>query len=259
MKKTTLFLLASSLTSSLMAEDVTNWVSVFDPQSNTPRFTAGSELTNSPISADADQDSIAANFSAITLADGDSLTLTGSVSFAGIGSMAHNQFRIGLFNGATVTEDSGSGYTGFFAGAPSGASAYSVFYGNGTNANHPFGTSASESTTVGAIAAPNATVGANTALDFQFVLSRSGSDFDINTSFTSVGYSAVSNLTGVNVAGMGFEYNTVAFLFGGSFNGTEATFSDIDVSHTTAIPEPSTYAALFGALALGIVMIRRRR
>ncbi|MCD8483288.1 MAG: PEP-CTERM sorting domain-containing protein [Verrucomicrobia bacterium] len=41
-----------------------------------------------------------------------------------------------------------------------------------------------------------------------------------------------------------------------SINGSNVEIDNISL---TAIPEPSTYAAIFGALALGFIVLRRRR
>lgn len=45
----------------------------------------------------------------------------------------------------------------------------------------------------------------------------------------------------------------------GSINTTQGTSRFTDFSVTAAIPEPSTYAAIVGALFLGLVIYRRRR
>lgn len=64
---------------------------------------------------------------------------------------------------------------------------------------------------------------------------------DINA-FTSVAAQTFSGATGVN-----FYMDNVG------------AFSGVEVSGLAPVPEPSTYAALLGALALGFVVYRRRR
>jgi hypothetical protein len=54
---------------------------------------------------------------------------------------------------------------------------------------------------------------------------------------------------------LGFASNSSA---SGSFNGMGATVN-WSTTNTSAIPEPSTYAAIFGACALGLVAYRRHR
>ena len=49
--------------------------------------------------------------------------------------------------------------------------------------------------------------------------------------------------------------NSGTFSYGSDFN----QFSNVDGAAFTVVPEPSTYAMFAGALALGYVMIRRRR
>lgn len=76
-----------------------------------------------------------------------------------------------------------------------------------------------------------------------------------------------TSLTGGNFVGMNYavsddvdpttEFNMIAFRLGGGSNQFDSiNFTEFSVS---AIPEPSTYAALFGALALGLVAFRRRQ
>ncbi len=62
--------------------------------------------------------------------------------------------------------------------------------------------------------------------------------------------------------GSGFAANAVELvtISGDTFNGTSRfNFSFDNLAAVSAIPEPSTYAAIFGALALGFVAYRRRQ
>lgn len=70
--------------------------------------------------------------------------------------------------------------------------------------------------------------------------------------FRTVSYAAVNPVTDQSSVVFGFT-----FRFGdGSGNNGHVGISDIEI---TAIPEPSTYAAIVGALFLGLVLYRRRQ
>ena len=69
-------------------------------------------------------------------------------------------------------------------------------------------------------------------------------DRDVFTFVFSIDQTLVPELAATG-EGVGFEFST------GS--------TQITLSGTSAIPEPSTYAAIFGALALGFVIYRRRK
>lgn len=70
----------------------------------------------------------------------------------------------------------------------------------------------------------------------------------------------------VTIAGNALAAGTYSFStlnqnsnYGGVFANYDAFFAEGGTGSITVIPEPSTYAALFGAAALGLVIARRRR
>ncbi|MCC5807206.1 MAG: PEP-CTERM sorting domain-containing protein [Opitutales bacterium] len=75
--------------------------------------------------------------------------------------------------------------------------------------------------------------------------------YDPATSISVVGGASNPDLT--NVIGMGIWFDNVRA--GSAMSGMGFYVTDIQL---TAIPEPSTYAALFGLLAIGFVLVRRR-
>lgn len=205
---------------------VIDWVSIFDPQNNTPRFVGGTAATDSPVTTHADQDSIAANFPAVTLADGDSIELSGTVSVDV--SLAGGKFRVGLFSGPLVAQDVGNPYVGLYSEAPTG-SATGLKYGNGTHPDHAFGS--------GMVVSSNflpggSGVAANTPITFSLIITRDGNTLDVTSSYTTNGgynrSGSVDNLPILNTApGFTYTFNTAGFLFGGSMNGNRASFSSI--------------------------------
>ena len=104
-------------------------------------------------------------------------------------------------------------------------------------------------------------VGYNEGGQDEAFLYTSGAMYNLNTlaaSFLvpqdgmSVGFTRLESAIGINDAGQ-------IIGIGLYFDGTEVYNRAYLLNTLTAVPEPSTYAAIFGALALGFVMWRRRR
>ena len=246
--KNTMFvaaLLAGLVSTSPQAAPVVGWVSIYDAQNTIPRFVGSTASTASPVTTDADQDSIAANFPAVALADGEFITLSGSVTFDV--NLAADQFRIGLFDGPVATQDAGGGYAGFYTGAPT-ASSSGVKHGNGSSSTHPFETGAG--TSLGSMPPAGAGVAAGTPLAFVLTLTRDGSDIDLFADYSASGYSSSTTLQNVNVSGMGYAFDSVVFLLGGGLNGNQASFANIAVTNGVGVPpEPDP---VYGPRVLGI-------
>lgn len=231
------------------AAPATGWVSIYDPQQNSVRFVGSTATTDSPVTTEADQDAIAANFPSVTLADGDALTVTGRVTLDS--ALANGQFRVGLFTGPTVTQDVDRPYLGIYSMAPtSNAQALQLsrtttnLFGNGIALVNGF------------LPANASGVAANTPIHFLLTLARNGTKLDVTSSYTDNGtYFSSNAVQGLNVlaAAPSFNYtfNTVAFLFGGSQNGQQGAFSNIDVTLRHRNPDTNSPAPL-GARVLGI-------
>lgn len=203
------------------AASVVGWVTT----NGDAGFSGGSEATNSPVTTDADGDTIAANLSStITLADGDSLTLTGSVSFNR--TLAGNQFRIGLFDGDNpVTTGDGAGYVGIYAQAGTSAGG-PINSANGTATNPFSGTAAA---VLGPMSNPGNSPAAGTIIEFSLTITRDGANLDIAANFTDGGaYNSSVSLEDKAVAY--YSFNSVAFLMGGGLNATQAVYSNIEVT-----------------------------
>lgn len=90
----------------------------------------------------------------------------------------------------------------------------------------------------------------------------SAANIDVSFSTDGVNYGAAQtfNLTGVDTA---FSTGAIADVtqtayFKFDFGGTDLGIDNVGITGT-AVPEPSAFAALAGALALGFVAVRRRR
>ncbi len=107
MKTIFIALLIATFASAALAAPVTNWVAT----NGDAGFSGGSETSDSPVTTDADAETIGGNFPSVTLAIGDSIELSGSVNITGnTGNLPGNQFRWGLFDAPGVpATGSGSG------------------------------------------------------------------------------------------------------------------------------------------------------
>jgi hypothetical protein len=205
----------------------------------------------------------AASGSPVSLADGESITLTFDFSFSSIVNVDQG-LRFGIFNSNGTRFASGfSGTlqpfsnasvngptTGYLAyvnpGATSGTSTYSVreeFTGGAT----PF----SSTGTVGTNnTAAYLGLSANTTYSAVFSITRSGANAVLSSTINGVTQSGTD--TG---ASAGFSYDEISIFTGSAVVPTSGTFT-IDNVNVTVIPEPS--AAMLGALGV-IGLLRRRR
>ena len=213
----------------LLGSPVTDWVTAVGDAD----FSGGSAATASPVTTDADSDTILANFPDITLADGESVSLTGSVTCDVL--LSNSQFRIGLFNGDDpIIAGDGSGFTGIFAGAPAGST--SPVRSTPGTASAPF--SSSVGSELGLLPA-SASPPANTVINFSLTITRNNSKLNISASFDGEnGYSSSLTLQDQDLSY--FTFNCAGFLFGGGHNGTQSSFSNIQVTKSTVTAPPAT-------------------
>lgn len=81
--------------------------------------------------------------------------------------------------------------------------------------------------------------------------------FVIGSSITGSSGDLSFSVNGLDVS----SKSTLQFIADTDFNGASDTFtiSQVTVTGVSAIPEPGTYAAIGGLLALGLVLLRRRK
>lgn len=91
--------------------------------------------------------------------------------------------------------------------------------------------------------------------DGLLVVDRVGLDATQVTYTLSDGVSTLINLVRMDESGAFFSFDTVGF----SLGSQTATAFEIHQVHIAVIPEPSTYALLFGVFGLAWVLIRRRK
>jgi hypothetical protein len=199
-------------------------------------------------------------FTATTLADGETMTLSLNIRAAGTPSAGVGAFRLGLFDTASVlaANTSNFGGGGAFTGATGYLGSYQTNAGsgnagliqertNGVAANNLFqGTLASGTTATG-----SNVVAANTNYVATLTLARSGANVDVTSSFNGV------NLSYTDTSGA-FTFDTVGIFFGSTFGSSGIPYANfIDDVNLSVVPEPATWALL--AFSLTTVMVLRRR
>ncbi len=224
---------------------VINWVTT----NGDAGFSGGSEATNSPVTTDADAETIVGSFPEATLGVGQSLVLSGSFNITGnSGTIPGNQIRWGFFDApGTPTTGAGSGYVGLWASASS-----TISSADGSTAN-PFSGSASSviATSSGSLPAYGSTY------NFTLTVNRlDATQMAVSGALTDSGGGTLIEWAETNGAASpaSFTYDAVGILIGGTTDATVATFSNVEA---TLIPEPSIgLLGAFGALSL---LFRRRR
>lgn len=101
-------------------------------------------------------------------------------------------------------------------------------------------------------------------LELQVTLSNT-SEYTVGyTLYDASGVTTLQSITGVASAGnflanLQFDGIAIGYRSSGTSLATSIELDSLDVTRNTVIPEPSTYAALAGAAALGLAAWRRRR
>lgn len=236
--------------------------------------TSGMSLSSGALSLTGGRHALAyfTNSGTHTLANvGDSLSVTFNIVFTQVGN-ASGGFRVGLFhsNGAARPTDNGdnasfSNYDGYafsvaLATPTSSASSNNNLILQERNAG--VATTLISALTGGAYTAIGSgggptgqTLSTATTYTINYTVSRpSASALTFSFSLTGGSVSGFSNsFTDNSPTTYGFD----AFaLLSTSSNGSNFSIDNVQV---TAIPEPTTYAAIVGALALGLVAYRRRQ
>lgn len=220
--------------------------------------------------------------SPVTLAVGDTLSFTFTVSFNSPTAVA-NGFRFMLLDSTSVTEiNGGTGLdiwhnnnritadNGGAAGVHTGLTGYGAYLNLGVGAAGSSGARLLERTTTAGspLTATSGTIAqlgtalATTAVTSNanytgvLTLTRSSTtDLDLNFTFTGPGGINYS-IAATDTSGATFSFDAVGFL--NNSGATAFTLSQAKLDYTAAaIPEPSTYAALVGLAALGLVGWRR--
>ncbi len=205
-----------------------------------------------------------ASGSPISLADGDSISVSADVTLDQLTNSA-DIFRVGFFNsfagarvaadddGANTTTDGYKGYAARF----NGSTGLTTFQGrSNTNTNAQLFGGNSLPTYAATAGAAGSAVAAGTPFSVTFTMTRSGANLNLASSYNGQTYTATAN------SGFTLDFDTLAF-FGGTnltqytaASGQGLTLDNVVVTYT-AVPEPTSLIAVAGLAGLGLV--RRRR
>lgn len=217
--------------------------------------------TSTPVFDNAGGMDVVGGFPTISLASGEFVQVSATVTVTGGDASYSDQLRIGLFreDESAPEADDGAGYTGV-----------SVAYLNVAREHHD--PARNEIFTSGGAGAP-ATIGsagtdpesdtintANFTATFTLRIARDGSNLDISGSIVAPlnNFSqlfAFNDYVPTTTVANKYDFNRVGFLIG-SVGGSQLAFTNVDV--TTNVPEPATWLLAAGSLT-GCVLARRRR
>lgn len=208
--------------------------------------------------------------SPVTLAVGESLTLTFTVSLSGITDAVGN-FRVGLYSSGTRLAadnfgNSNAAFTGSYAGYMAtvnvGASSNNAFrlYERGSSTSLIAGSVSNYSQTGSSSGGAYKTFVPNNTYTGTIVLSRTAeSTMSVSHSYTGIfGADSTASTTSATIfdnSGLTTSFDTLAFYYNNTAN---LVFDNVRIDYA-AIPEPSSAAALAGGLVLGAAALRRRR
>lgn len=233
----------------LTAGPIANWkefnpneiiVPITDAETNSPTFGDGVTLNSSQMAWVGGQFGTVEAPASVTLAVGETLTVTGSVALTG-GTNNNNQFRFGLFNdGGKFALDDGSNWIGGWL--------------------HSIGTTASSDLWLGRTDGPFISTAGN-AVDLDSVVTRTGLfDGDSVEAFSfsmSITRDSETTIDVVSLISGGdgefseefvredletslFTYTSMGWLFGGSSGVEEVNFSNVEYSLTGGEETPLT-------------------
>lgn len=187
---------------------------------------------------------------------GESLTLSGSVTFLNLATPQADQFRFGLYN---VNGQSGAtGWLGYMA-SNSGTSAGPT-YSRLWERNNPNTGSFGSGTGATAIANVNATQGntsfASGTYTFSLTVTRVATGLEVG--WTLIGTNVASTVSGtfLDTTPQTYTFNRVGFFTGGGLNADQVSFSNVDL---TIVPEPGALGLVVGGLAFCLIFRRRRQ
>ncbi|EIQ01209.1 PEP-CTERM putative exosortase interaction domain-containing protein [Opitutaceae bacterium TAV1] len=250
--------LLATLPSTAHAVPVSSWTQ-YSGSISSDLDTASPILGNGTTESADGQTIYAATPTWILGAVGDSITLSGAVTFTGLASPQADQFRFGLYD---VNNQSGAtGWLGYFAtNSGGGGNPNSRLWERDPGNTTSFGSngtgSATQRASVSASPANNAF--ASGAYTFSLTITRSDSGLDLAWSITGTNVTYTVSGTYADTTPQTYTFDRVGFFTGGGLNADQVSFSNIDVTYTSAVPEPSTWAMLAALIVLVSACLLRR-
>lgn len=232
---------------------------------NTASPTLGNGSTNSA-SPSAQTLHAATQSSYFLSAVGDSITLSGGVTFQNSAAPEADQFRFGLYD--SNGQSGRTGWLGYFvtnSGAPTGGTgptAGRLWERNDPNTgSFGSGTGATQVTSgVSISVSPSNTSFGSGDYIFSLSYTRTETGLDIAWSIIGTGESNYS-LAGSysDATPETYTFNRAGFFIGDKLNANQVSFSNIDVTYAAVIPEPASVALLLATAAGLLTVVSRRR
>lgn len=189
---------------------------------------------------------------------GDSLTFSGAVTFTNLATPQADQFKFGLYN--TNGQSGATGWLGYMASnsGTSGGPTYSRLWERDNPNTGSFGSGTGATTIANVTATPSNTAFATGSYTFSLTLTRVATGLDITWTLigTNVTYSVSKTFT--DTTPQTYTFNSVGLFTGGGLNSDQVSFSNLDLTFTSAVPEPASWAVITACFALGAVVLRRR-
>lgn len=199
---------------------------------------------------------------------GESLTFSGKANFQGVSAVGSDQFRFGIYNSNGTTPGTGaanvSGWLGYFgSNAGTGGNPNSRLWKRLEGNDSSFGSSSGAAGTV-VVRSELYDSGGNVVINgdysFSMVLTKTADGINVAWSMTGLGEGATYAFSGswLDTSPNADTFDRVGLFLGGGVNAGQVSLADLDLTFSSAIPEPATTAALASLAVLGFVMLRRR-
>jgi len=225
----------------LSADPIANWkefnpnltvVPIADAGTNSPTFGDGVTENSSQMAWVAGRFGEVEAPASVTLAVGETLTVTGSVILTG-GSNANNQFRFGLFNdGGKFALDDGSIWTGGWLHSIGTVATSDLWQGR---TDGPFISTAGNAVDLDSVKTQSGFFDGDSVEPFQFsmtVTRDSETTVDIVSLITGGDGLLSDEFVKEDIETSIFNYTAMGWLFGGSSAVEEVAFSDVEYSVT---------------------------
>lgn len=188
----------------------------------------------------------------------DSLTFSGSAVFNLSASAQADQFRFGLFD--TNEQTGNTGWLGYFA----------TNSGTGANPNGRLWERKADNTAAyfnnGAAAADERQFSAGSPAGsfpsgtYSFSMTITRTEAGLSVAWSIVGTSLTYSISGtyIDTTPLTYSFDRVGLMSGGGLNANQVSFSGLDATFVSSVPEPASWATLAAAGALAFACLRRR-
>lgn len=187
---------------------------------------------------------------------GDSIKLSGGVTFLNLATPQADQFRFGLYNVNGQTGVNGwLGYMASNSGTSTGPT-YSRLWERSNPNTGSFGSGSGATAVANVNATPGNTSFASGTYTFSLTLTRVATGLEVG--WTLIGTNVNSTVSGtfLDTTPQTYTYNRVGFFTGGGLNADQVSFSNVDL---TVVPEPGVVGLVAAGLTFCFILRRRRQ